>query len=306
MTLILTCLTKDYLIQISDKRLTYPDRRVASNNTNKAVLQAPFVSWGYTGLATIQGEAADIWWARQLKEVEKAAKDNLDYRRLLTVALNQKFNSLRPSVKRLARHAYVGMYWARQSGRLLPGLVEFSNFLRLPFVEEGPIKFMAFGATIPDRHTHYLHTAGAAVSDQIKKTMDLYIRKCIKAQTGPKEIAVVMASGLLKIAAHDPTVGKDFLTICFPRTVAERVASGDPNLFLNDMPGKDFLSFWYSNYDGSTSIQYWPTVLMDGMISAGTISSNSFDDLPKAIRDDIEKKIAEEKTDTSVANGLSI
>ena len=57
MTLILNCLTQEYLFQVSDRRLvSLPTYKVEDDNANKSIYFAGRISFGYTGLAEIEGK----------------------------------------------------------------------------------------------------------------------------------------------------------------------------------------------------------------------------------------------------------
>jgi hypothetical protein len=57
MTLILTCLTHEHIVQVADRRLTMPDGTLYDDDTNKAVFYCGRVAVAYTGLALNGREA---------------------------------------------------------------------------------------------------------------------------------------------------------------------------------------------------------------------------------------------------------
>lgn len=64
MTLIITAVTPDKIIQASDRRLTYTDGGLCGDNANKAVCvgcKDAHFAIAYTGLAEIKGKRTDIW-----------------------------------------------------------------------------------------------------------------------------------------------------------------------------------------------------------------------------------------------------
>ncbi len=57
MTLVLNCLTHDYLFQVSDRRLVrLPDYEIIDDDANKNVFYCGHVAFSYTGLAEIEGK----------------------------------------------------------------------------------------------------------------------------------------------------------------------------------------------------------------------------------------------------------
>ena len=66
MTLILSCATREYVVQVSDRRLMLPNGDLYDDNTNKMVFFNQIMSFGYTGLAQLSTrrseEAKTDWW----------------------------------------------------------------------------------------------------------------------------------------------------------------------------------------------------------------------------------------------------
>jgi hypothetical protein len=62
MTLILSCITQDAIVQVSDRCLTnLATGEPVEQEANKAVFLSNRVALAYTGLAEIEGKPADIW-----------------------------------------------------------------------------------------------------------------------------------------------------------------------------------------------------------------------------------------------------
>lgn len=69
MTMILTCLTKDFIVQASDRRLTYRQGRKTlfkEDDRNKALIYDNHTVFAYTGLATLSNQKFAIDWAAEL------------------------------------------------------------------------------------------------------------------------------------------------------------------------------------------------------------------------------------------------
>src|SRR6266536_1802151 len=66
MTLILTCLTTDFVLQASDRRLTFADGpsrgKIKDDGRTKAVVLANAAAFAYTGLAEVGPEARTDYW----------------------------------------------------------------------------------------------------------------------------------------------------------------------------------------------------------------------------------------------------
>jgi hypothetical protein len=73
MTMILTCLTKNYTVQASDRRFTYPNTPFSPNNdSNKALFYRNHFSFAFTGLAELSLSGTSlptiVWAADQLRQ----------------------------------------------------------------------------------------------------------------------------------------------------------------------------------------------------------------------------------------------
>ena len=68
MTLILTCLTQEHILQVADRRLTRPDGTLYDDDTNKAVFYCGRVAVAYTGLAFMEGKPTAEWIGLCMKD----------------------------------------------------------------------------------------------------------------------------------------------------------------------------------------------------------------------------------------------
>ena len=65
MTIILTCLMKDFIVQASDRRFSYPDRsKPPEDHNNKALIYSNHFVFAFTGRARLKDKSA-INWAAQ-------------------------------------------------------------------------------------------------------------------------------------------------------------------------------------------------------------------------------------------------
>lgn len=68
MTIIVSYACYPFVVQVSDRRLTYTDGRLADDNTTKSILWNQNWLLSYTGLAKIQGKPTHQWLAELLAE----------------------------------------------------------------------------------------------------------------------------------------------------------------------------------------------------------------------------------------------
>lgn len=73
MTLLLTCVTDRFVVQASDRLLTFPDGGVAEQKANKATMLGNHATFAYTGLARCSvAESTDALLARCLAQSESS------------------------------------------------------------------------------------------------------------------------------------------------------------------------------------------------------------------------------------------
>ena len=109
MTLILSAISQEVVVMVADRRLTYLDRRIHDNATNKLVVYNDTFAFGYSGLATIEGHPVDHWLARGLR-----AYANLnDALQGIAKRATRVFAILPRGIPR--HQAFVGVGWVRTS-----------------------------------------------------------------------------------------------------------------------------------------------------------------------------------------------
>ena len=133
MTLILSCLTEHYAIQVSDRRLTLEDGSLCDDHTNKAILVNGHIVFGYTGLAFLdKGKiSTGQWFVNALSEAYKA-HPNVSLTTTSEFIANlatEEVNRLNISHE-LKRLAFVGIGWCKPHGQeaLKPTYIVISNF----------------------------------------------------------------------------------------------------------------------------------------------------------------------------------
>jgi hypothetical protein len=109
MTLILSCITRDAIVQVSDRCLT--DLRSGTpvdQEANKAVFLSNRVAFAYTGLARIEGKPADIW-LRDILIPHKSIRHGIQ---LVVDEATRAFAAM-PGSLAAKRQAFVAAGWAQ-------------------------------------------------------------------------------------------------------------------------------------------------------------------------------------------------
>jgi hypothetical protein len=131
MTLVLSCITPSFVVQVSDRRLTKLDGSLADDETNKAVLFLGHFVFSYTGLAYVGQTRTDRWLVERLGRAFQQSKPNAGAAiATITTEASQAFQRI-PGRER-KRHEFVavgwGAFWAEQD-RLRPSILRLSNAL---------------------------------------------------------------------------------------------------------------------------------------------------------------------------------
>jgi hypothetical protein len=98
MTLIITAIADDAVVQVSDRRLTRADGSICSDNACKAICMTcldAHVSLAYTGLARIGPISTDHWLVEMLIEIRASSKRFPEVVDSLAAAATERFRHLR-------------------------------------------------------------------------------------------------------------------------------------------------------------------------------------------------------------------
>jgi hypothetical protein len=263
-TLVLNCLTHDYLMQISDRRLVLlPDYQVIDDDSNKNVFYCGHVAFSYTGLAEIEGKRTDDWLLSTLPE---------SFEKWVTVVrekCTEAFNSIRIPLRyrHYKRHAFVGVGWLRvePGGPLYPALVLVSNFYgtRGELLDSVSDEFNVCGLRLPDRKKCMIFPVGQNVPRDELERLHRGIKACVERNTGPKSMLGHLVDTMRSVAEGNPLVGKNLLVLGMPR-----VAAGKPGMvypFVEDKVN----TFFYIPADSRKRVAYGPSFKCGGLTVAG-------------------------------------
>jgi len=277
MTLILSCLTHDLAIQVSDRRLTKIQGigvgEIFDDDTNKAVLFCNTNAFAYTGLAHfdgVSGATTDDWLAEILSRFE--SNQILEVFAAISGEATAKFNQLRRTVDpALLRHAFVGVGWATFDDEKAPrpycmtisnGLDQNDEWLDVanstfdfrikPLEYRKEFEFVATGQTLLE----------------YEKTQILrLLRECVRRNLGPDSFARVLVAGVRKVAKRNRAVGQNIMVTSLPRAVAETSERGA--FLFSTLDGKlDRTNpmFLYVYENSLLGKQYAPRFVCGGLI----------------------------------------
>jgi hypothetical protein len=269
MTLILTCLTEEYIVQVSDRRLTTVDRtgkiiKVADEASNKAVFLDHKWIIGFTGLAKLSGTRADKWLAEQL--VDTAALPFVSRLKEVARALPGAV-AYAPEAARLT--AFVGAGFARiNNGAIRPTEFHIANYLDANG-KPGPLtsEFAVRVKPLKPHQDFAVMEAGVHLFESNRRQLRQSIRSARKRSAGPVEIARLLADAIWCVSTYSSGVGDRLMICLLPRkAVNAAVAGADAFVSGGIRINPDQASFFYLGPETSELVQFGPTVVSPGMI----------------------------------------
>jgi hypothetical protein len=274
MTLILNCLTDDYVLQVSDRRLTFlggpRSGQVMDDDRNKAVVWNGIIAFAYTGVTPVDDESTDVWLTRTLIDAAKAGLPP-ELPSLLSYVRDSATNAF----ARLARlhgrtfpHAFVGVGWAKirprdrpnDQGQILPLICSISNALDETgnWLAHAQPTFTWRGHAVPGSST-LLHfsSAGQPLDTAHANRIQRELRRVIKGGTGPRSATRFLVEAVRSVARRNKTVGANLMVTCLPRKPAERAILGEQSISLvSASPDLETNSFQYMS--ARTTVGYGP------------------------------------------------
>lgn len=250
MTLVLSYLNKDHIIQISDRRFSsvYGSKQVQGN---KAVAFAGRLSFGYTGFAELYNDithenlGTDIWLQKTLVHAcEKyPLQDNSpvwlsNISNLIATKAELALNRIRlnhPGLPGGYRQAFVGVGWEvvdHLTDELRPVMVKISNFHDESGKElsETSIKFNVIWKYLQENEAFYLDFTGVPISGESQKRIRSRFETLHKRNKGPVEKTELLIRVLYWVAEQGPHVSKDLMGVNLPKNAVMQQRSGKVGL----------------------------------------------------------------------------
>ena len=263
MTLILSLLTNEYVLQVSDTRLTLRDGSVADDDATKAVFWYRGMSFGYSGEAELQRSTRvhrerEPWLGRQptymwIAEVLVGAPNVEEVIRRLCLDGDEAID--RTGEPRACKpHSFIGVGWTPVVGTddVEPLFLEVSNTTppyffvptRQGLQPDGMFRHSSQGA---DRVQEFAH---------------------LSPEMSPEESGRIMVSALRRLADEDVdgAIGKNVLETCIPRSQAMSVIAASELHLVDGPPSTNYASFRY--LQGPTEAQpRTPSFVLGGNVS---------------------------------------
>ncbi len=275
MTLVLSCLSPQWVMQVSDRRLTYRDRSLADDDTTKAVLLHNAISFGYTGLAELPRATAavDLWrgtkgewvpthqWLTEVLAIG-SMRGSLDevfelVRAEADISIRQAVYRVRAPTSR--RHAFIGVGWTRpiENAAFEPFVCLIDNFRDIT-----ALRFAISGMPL-GRRPFLLH-ASSPLAANIAIRLERNVRAYLRRSQHPKPVARLLQAAVRSVAGIDNRVGAGLLLSCLPRQAIEDAAAGGSWGMDAGEPNLVEAAFLYSPAQGSHDVQVWPGLVLPG------------------------------------------
>jgi hypothetical protein len=226
-TLLLTCITHRFVVQASDRLLTFPNGSVADEKANKATVLGNHATFAYTGLARCSvTETTDALLARCLGRHEESLDRLFGY---LAKEARQSIRSLdlpgvSPSNRRVVRRtSFVGGgYFAEKKIRIkkLPSLDELKPFLAVISNAQGiteewrPLADQDFSSVteiLQPNVLFMLHAAGQPFDGPDRLRLERSIRRSLNRITHPEPIARLLTRAIREVADRNEYVGPNVM-----------------------------------------------------------------------------------------------
>jgi hypothetical protein len=263
-TLVLSCLTPRFVLQVSDRLLV--DVRTGKplpgkDEVNKAVLFMNRISFAYTGLAQIGLQPTDAWLADTLASeddptasFERLALAATDYFRRAPVPLAWK------------RHAFVAVGWNQWPERWPDWkacIFCVSNCLddqwRWQAVPSD--HFTMRGRVLPPREAFLLASAGQPLKHRERVALLRQLRRFVP-RTSPAAVADLLVEQVRAVALRNPAVGQGVLVNAIP-LLPEAFESG-AMLALSSRPTLTEQTFSYLPAGDTREVELAPRVAAPG------------------------------------------
>lgn len=265
MTLILTCLSREHIVQVADRRLTKSDGKLYDDDTNKAVFYCGRVAVGYTGLAEMEGKSTAEWIGSCMKD---ATETETAMNRVAESAEHYfQQSNLSDISKRLA---VVATGWGTLRGEqpIRPFICVASNFMTdswewWPSAYEPMVVRTRF---LNKSSSHYIFAAGQNINSEEEIHLNLLVQRAI--ENGAMAMAIVSLLGdmVQSVANRSDKVGKGMIIHLLPRKalVENRSMIGIGTPLTPDAP-----SFLYVSKEGRTDSFQGAVVACNGRLLTG-------------------------------------
>jgi hypothetical protein len=264
MTLLITLVCDDFVMQVSDRRLSRGGKPVPGE-WNKAIVWCNLASVAYTGNAfrdRRQTKPVDDWVAETIGPARSTHE--------LFGSLMHGAEAWLKKTSTIHRQAFSIVGWTNLGdGQQVPYAGLISNFHdELGNLRLTTRKFSWLQVTrnkVPRERTFHLARAGATMTDEEFRIAFRLIKRIFRKGVDPARVADALTEVIRLISTREPTVGDNVMVTCIPRPphIAPHLMTarkGKPNL---EIP-----TFFYRNRNGLDSIEFGPKLVCNHTVQS--------------------------------------
>jgi hypothetical protein len=260
LTLVLNYFGPDLIVQVSDRRLTYPDGTLADDESNKAVLWVPGMVFAYSGLARAPGQDLPTaeWLAESLKG--KSIPDDVVHglETDATLAFGRQCHQL-----------FVGVGWGArdEEAEPCPAISVISNAYDEDgeWLEKANDRFRVEKQLLEPGYAGFAAHPPILTEDEVAR-LDAQVRFLVEQGSDPEEVTNTLIETVRCVADRSDLVGRSLLITCLPKAALD-----GPFEFAAARPSRERRSFLYIAADGETKRQYSPILVLDNVIMTGEL-----------------------------------
>ena len=301
MTLLLTCVTPRFVVQASDRRLTYTNGTVREDIANKATMLCNFATFAYTGLAQSSiAERTDELMLRALAEPNTPINILLGHlaREATRGIRNLPLPGTTQQRRVFRRTSFVGAGFLGlrtpqlpgkppSAGDLHPFLAVVSNAqdLREEWRPVADQQFSVHLAMLHEDQALLLHAAGQPLPQTQRVLLERDLRRCLDRVSHPESVARLLARAVRTVSTGNNLVGPNVMCTMIRRDRAldNRIVVGglvpllpevqaEANYFKRGVGGPSGPANWiYSPADASALVHYGPNYACNSLRIAGMI-----------------------------------
>jgi hypothetical protein len=263
MTLIISYLTPDFILQVSDRRLTVSDGKVDNDAANKGIVYCGRMALAYTGRSKVGAENTDEW----VTKILQSATTLPEVVEIIRDRASAHFNAfaVAPQERRLA---FVGAGWALNADgptrRVFCRISNFHNGLKeLP---RGSTDFSAVHQIIESGEPAQMVVTGRQLTEDEFRLLWL----ALKNNQDPSDAVLGIIHAIRIVARRDSAVGKNIVAVYLPRNAVE---TGGLGLVSFGWPfSPDGRGSAYFPEDANEVVEYAPNLVCPGVAFTGVKS----------------------------------
>ena len=204
MTIILTGLVGDHIVQVSDRRLTWPEGKLYDDDTNKAVFFCGRVAVAFTGLYQMEGKPTAEW-------IGSCMKDHTQIEAAMKQVGDRADRYLRQSTFIDKRLTVVATGWATLRGAfpIQPFVCVASNCMTDSW-DPAPYGPMNVRTVFPGSSWNFF-SAGQSLYHAEKVRLNRLVKRALEHGATAMSVARLLQSTVFSVAVRNTRVGKGMI-----------------------------------------------------------------------------------------------